>query len=351
MASMLRRAPTPRFSIRAFPSGPRGFGGDPGGLSGLRTPWRPYFVCFQPTPNEACYKFDVEGVLFRPAGSPTLRFDRASDYQSPLARAILAALPMVEEVTVGASFVTVKRVEPANAAAAARYFAMHFNGTMPGGFGPREAPNPVQAGNEEESFELGGVRLAPADDELDEDAIRTWIEATCWAELKLHVCALITDHLYSGEPHVAPDAPHPHLDTLPQDGDGEVVLMIKELIATTIRPQLQKDGGDIRFIRFDEPTGGMVVELLGACRTCRSGPTALVELIERTTFHWIPEVKAVSEIGREPTAFERFYEAPDEDQDGAPSTSLPIALDQVKVPVLRRQPPLAPDLAKQKVAV
>ncbi|CCW63069.1 unnamed protein product [Phytomonas sp. EM1] len=343
-------------------------------------------------------------------------FDRTTDYQSPLARHILSSLPMVEEVTIGSSFVTVKRVEQSNAKAAARYFAMQFNGTMAGSASdddnsyteavarrsqelqnvvqeamredeggvpgeqmstqgvsldeknaavdtkaPEAAENSSQGDSEREvasvanpmppepgeaaaspddSFELGGFKIssAPTEDiQLDEQAIQSLIEASSWSELKLHVSALITDHLYSGQPHVSPDAPHPYIDTLPQEGDSEVVLMIKELIDTNIRPQLQKDGGDIRFIRFNPETGLMVVELLGACRTCKSGPTTLVDLIERTTFHWIPEVKGVLEIGKKPSGFEKFADAVEEGNENAQDAGVPIELDQVKVPVLRRR--------------
>lgn len=327
---------------------------------------RGYFVRFQPTPNEDCYKFYVDGVEFLPEGIQTLMFDRVNDYQSPVAQQILRALPMVEEVTVGRNFITVKRVEQASSEAAARYFAMRFHGTImgaPGGMtdeeqaaaaaarsqalqqrvtdamneGEQEVLEGQQRARSEElaqpqeaasasvplppdqqpffqpggpdTFEMGGFAVkqsTEADEALDEAAIQQLIEAMSWSELKMHVSALLTDHMFSGEPHVSPDAPHPHADTLPQEGDSEVVLMIKELIATNIRPQLQDDGGDIRFVRFDPATGLMAVELLGACRTCKKGKTTLADLIERTTRHWIPEVSAVVEVGHRASAFEKY---------------------------------------------
>ncbi|CAD2217815.1 hypothetical protein AGDE_01529 [Angomonas deanei] len=92
--------------------------------------------------------------------------------------------------------------------------------------------------------------------------------------------------------------------------------MIKELIHTTIRPQLQDDGGDIRFCRFVADGGVMEVEMLGACRTCKSSKTTLVDLIERTTRHWIPEVKEVKQVERA-SAFEQFsadHEAAEEEE-------------------------------------
>ncbi|EPY38772.1 HIRA-interacting protein 5 [Angomonas deanei] len=238
---------------------------------------RGFFVRFQETPNEACYKFYVKGTSFLPPSSVTMLFDRTNDYQSPLAHSLLSALPMVEEVTIGESFVTVRRVEPDNAEAAAKYFAMKFHGSndvttdeQTAAERSQQLQSRVNAAMQEEeeegegrpsppgsettpsSFNVAGFELEQNnfDDALDEETLKQLIEASQWSDLKLHVSALITDHLHSGEPHVAPDAPHPHADTLPQEGDSEIVLMIKELIHTTIRPQLQDDGGDIRFCRF-----------------------------------------------------------------------------------------------------
>jgi len=107
------------------------------------------------------------------------------------------------------------------------------------------------------------------------------------------VSAVITDHFYSGNPHVALDAPHPHQDTLPAEGDSDVVASLKELLATQIRPELQKDGGDVRFLEFRDSDGVVVIELLGSCKSCRSAPSTLQDLIERTIKHWIPEVSSV----------------------------------------------------------
>ena len=49
---------------------------------------------------------------------------------------------------------------------------------------------------------------------------------------------------------------------------------------------------------FDPATGIMKVELLGACKTCKSSSTTLKDLIERTTRFWIPEVSQVEEVKR-----------------------------------------------------
>ncbi|KPA76757.1 putative mitochondrial HIRA-interacting protein 5 [Leptomonas pyrrhocoris] len=314
------------------------------------------FVRFQPTPNDACYKFYVDGMTFLPPGTHTVMFDSTNSYQSPLARTLLDALPMVQEVTVGTSFVTVRRVEESDARAAARLFVIKWNNEQ-SEQGVEEAAaaahsqalqqhvNDVRDETEDEArraaaeplhgnrsfhasldsassasapsgaaaeapIELGGFTVSPStqDEQIDESAIEALIAATDWSDLKFHVSALLTDHISSGSPHVDPSAPNPHADTVPEEGDAEVVLMIKELVATTIRPQLQDDGGDLRFIGFDADSGEMRVELLGACRTCKSSKTTLVDLIERTTRHWIPEVKAVKDVSRVVSFNQRYAE-------------------------------------------
>ncbi|EAN98012.1 hypothetical protein, conserved [Trypanosoma cruzi] len=305
-------------------------------------PRRAFLIRFQETPNEACYKFFVNDVAFLPAGhAGTLRFDLDNCFQSPLAEKILHGLPMVEEVTIGPHFVTVRRVDDADADAAARYFA-HKMGSRTDT--PKEAarrsaalqqrvvdamlegdadgvqPPPTSSSSSNDHGEQGVTNSngesslhredarQPKRDKLseketeeeigtgehvDEATLRDLLLSTHWSELKLHVSALLTDHLFSGRPHVDPDAPHPHPDTLPQEGDSEVVLILKELISTTIRPQLQLDGGDIRFVSLEG--GVMYVEMLGACRRCKSSKTTLSDLIERTTRHWVPEVHEVRE--------------------------------------------------------
>lgn len=282
-------------------------------------------------------------------------FDRSNDYQSPLAHALLANLPMVEEVTIGPTFVTVKRVEDEDTEAAARYFALQFHGVQSfegvyeeattaarsqalqhrvteamceeesaiednssttSSAGTQEAPtisSPSPSHTEAtktsvDPFDVGGFTVTPStqDEQIDEAALQSLIAATDWSELKFHVSALLTDHLSSGEPHISRDAPHPHADTLPVEGDSDIVLMIKELISTTIRPQLQHDGGDIRLVRFVVEEGCMEVEMLGACRTCKSSKTTLVDVIERTTRHWIPEVMTVKDVTKSTSTFEKF---------------------------------------------
>jgi Fe-S cluster biogenesis protein NfuA len=234
---------------------------------------RSVFIKCSTTPNEFCRKFHSKNVRFFEEKHRTMSFDHDTAHQSPLAKRLLE-LPTVINIMIGDTFVTVMRGE--------------------------DVVQP-QVLVETESVEDGTATANPAGP--DPAALAAAEEASreaypSWFDLENDVCALIMDHLASGEAHVTPDAPHPHADTFPQEGDSEVVVSIKELIADVIRPVVQGDGGDVRFVGFDPEAGALTVELLGACKTCRSASTTLKDIISRTAYHWIPEVKAVVELNR-----------------------------------------------------
>ena len=47
-----------------------------------------------------------------------------------------------------------------------------------------------------------------------------------------------------------------------------------------LRPMIQRDGGDVKFVDFDEDEGIVYVEMLGACRSCPSSYITLKAGIE-----------------------------------------------------------------------
>jgi Fe-S cluster biogenesis protein NfuA len=82
-------------------------------------------------------------------------------------------------------------------------------------------------------------------------------------------------------------------DTTILDDDDEVVAMIKELIETKIRPAVQEDGGDIRYVGFEEETGLVTVKLAGSCVGCPSSAVTLKQGVENMLKHYISEVTSV----------------------------------------------------------
>lgn len=60
-----------------------------------------------------------------------------------------------------------------------------------------------------------------------------------------------------------------------------------------IRPSLQADGGDVRFVSFDGKSGILKVELTGMCAHCPMAQTTLKQGIEAEVKKEVPEVKEV----------------------------------------------------------
>lgn len=287
-------------------------------------------------------------------GAMSMIFTRDNQHQSPLAAHIFAITDdIVDDITIGERFVTVRRRTAADLALARTAATIeddddegrrggeetddaerHRGGEglpdVPAdGVRPPTSPTPPPPSSLHEAGSRDGA-LAIAHDEVVPPSPpgnsaasgvgappASWVHVKSatlppslddvdaapppWGDLAVTVCTAIMEHSLSGTPCVDPSAPHPHSDTLPDPGDSEVVLCVKEVIATTIRPEVQKDGGDIRFVKYDyddsSQTGSrdVHVQLLGACRSCRKSSTTLKDLIERTMRHFIPEINGVVE--------------------------------------------------------
>jgi len=115
-----------------------------------------------------------------------------------------------------------------------------------------------------------------------------------WIVLKPEIFATITDFFAAGnEVIVETEAKADGDAEEEEEDDDEIVLMIKELLDTRIRPAVQDDGGDILFESFDESTGVVVLKLQGACSGCPSSSITLKSGVENMLMHYIPEVTEV----------------------------------------------------------
>ena len=63
-----------------------------------------------------------------------------------------------------------------------------------------------------------------------------------------------------------------------------------------IRPSLQADGGDIKFVSFDSKKGIVKVSLLGMCTHCPMAGITLKQGIEVELKKDVPEVKEVINV-------------------------------------------------------
>ncbi len=112
-----------------------------------------------------------------------------------------------------------------------------------------------------------------------------------WYLLKPAILGVIMEHFTAGRPVLIGDLDG---ESAPQQEDNEVVLQIKELIETRVRPAVAQDGGDILFSRFEN--GVVYLRMQGACQGCPSSTATLKMGIENMLRHYIPEVVEVRPV-------------------------------------------------------
>ncbi|XP_054252566.1 NFU1 iron-sulfur cluster scaffold homolog, mitochondrial [Indicator indicator] len=113
-----------------------------------------------------------------------------------------------------------------------------------------------------------------------------------WNLLKPDIYAAIMDFFASGLPIVTDEALR--TDTAASEEDDEVVLMIKELLDTRIRPTVQEDGGDVIYKGFED--GIVQLKLQGSCTSCPSSIITLKNGIQNMLQFYIPEVEGVEQV-------------------------------------------------------
>lgn len=69
--------------------------------------------------------------------------------------------------------------------------------------------------------------------------------------------------------------------------------MIKQILSSRIRPFVQDDGGDVKFVEFDQKTGVLKLKMLGSCSGCPSSSATLRNGILKAMTYYVGEVKNV----------------------------------------------------------
>lgn len=113
-----------------------------------------------------------------------------------------------------------------------------------------------------------------------------------WGIIKPEVFAVIMDFFASGLPIL--NEAKPNSDTQIEEEDDEIVMMIKELLDSRIRPTVQEDGGDIIFMGYEE--GIVKLKMQGSCSSCPSSIVTLKSGVENMLQFYIPEVKGVEQV-------------------------------------------------------
>jgi len=74
----------------------------------------------------------------------------------------------------------------------------------------------------------------------------------------------------------------------------EEILTEINAVLNIIRPYIQRDGGDVQFIKFED--GIVYVQLTGACVGCGGFEDTLREMVEDTLLERVPGVIGVEHI-------------------------------------------------------
>lgn len=119
-------------------------------------------------------------------------------------------------------------------------------------------------------------------------------ESSEWYLLKPPILGIIMEHFASGAPAVTEPAAAEAVADGDDEETDEVVLQIKELLDTRVRPAVAQDGGDIVFRGFER--GVVYLHMQGACAGCPASGATLKMGIENMLRHYIPEVLEVRPV-------------------------------------------------------
>ncbi|MEX0808443.1 MAG: NifU family protein [Dongiaceae bacterium] len=114
-----------------------------------------------------------------------------------------------------------------------------------------------------------------------------------WTVMKPAILGIIMEHFTAGRPAVLAEA----TKVAHKEGnaeDEEIVVQIKELLDTRVRPAVAQDGGDITFERFED--GVVFLHMQGSCSGCPSSTATLKMGIENLLKHYVPEVVEVRAV-------------------------------------------------------
>lgn len=118
-------------------------------------------------------------------------------------------------------------------------------------------------------------------------------EESQWDHIKPAILGAIMEHFVSGAPIMeGTDAAGGHAEHSGEN--SEIVVQIKELLDTRVRPAVAQDGGDITFHGFER--GIVYLTMQGACAGCPSSTLTLKMGIENLLRHYIPEVVEVRPV-------------------------------------------------------
>jgi Fe-S cluster biogenesis protein NfuA len=115
-----------------------------------------------------------------------------------------------------------------------------------------------------------------------------------WAVVKPLALAAIMDYYTSGAHQADQGASGGGHAEHADDENADLVVQIKELLDTRVRPSVASDGGDIVFRSFKD--GIVYLNMQGACSGCPSSTATLKHGIENLLRYYVPEVQSVEAV-------------------------------------------------------
>ena len=115
-------------------------------------------------------------------------------------------------------------------------------------------------------------------------------EKTNWEDLKHIIISFINDYYASGNEIVIDGNKINSTETQLSEIEKKII----QILETKIRPAVARDGGDIKFKKYNN--GIVTVQLQGSCSGCPSSIMTLKQGVQNLLCHYIPEIKEVITI-------------------------------------------------------
>ena len=112
-----------------------------------------------------------------------------------------------------------------------------------------------------------------------------------WSELKPMVISHLNEYFAKNNKPILNNDKN---TTNKINDSDEIVNKIMEVLDTKVRPAVAKDGGDIKFVSFED--GVVKVLLQGSCSGCPSSLMTLKQGVQNLLKHYVKEVNSVEAV-------------------------------------------------------
>jgi len=118
-------------------------------------------------------------------------------------------------------------------------------------------------------------------------------DKTSWNVLKPMVISHMNDYFEKNK-HPVLNKPIKDKEPKLDNEENEIVMKIKDVLNSKVRPAVARDGGDIKFKSYKD--GIVKVELQGSCSGCPSSLMTLKQGVQNLLKHYVSEVESVEAI-------------------------------------------------------